>query len=56
MHGKEKQFEVLDTWSDNKRLVICALIYAMFKTSWFYGPFFFREGMRVANKVTVKFM
>ena len=40
MRGKEKPFEVLYSCSDNKRFVLCALIYAMFKASWFYGPFF----------------
>jgi hypothetical protein len=51
MHGKEKPSEVLDSWSDNKRFVLCALIYEMFKAGWFYGPFVSpQEVMRAANK------
>lgn len=55
MHDKEKPFEVLDSWSDNERFILCTLIYAMFKPVWFYGPPP-QEVMRVANKGTVKFM
>lgn len=53
MHGKEKLFEVLDSWSDNKRFVLCAFIYAVFKAGWFYGPPPPQEAMRVANRGTI---
>ena len=45
MHGKENPFGVLDSCSDNKWFVLFALIYTMFKTGWFYGPFYSQEVM-----------